>query len=116
MSEIENKQNLQYESVLFVFYSFKNDKYSSWCYDDLPEGWIWTGTGSTCPFDEKGREQFIKKHPRAEYFSREEQFNGPLETQKITKEYLEAFFNKLKFDNIIKIFKIRDSFIPGIDI
>lgn len=88
------------EKTIFVFYTLKNS--GNWNYFDLPEGWRWVGSGSTTAINEL---------PITKY-QREEQFNGPKITQKKTREYLNKVFQKLKNDGMIKIYKIRNSYLP----
>lgn len=86
-------------SVLFVFYTLNKSSY--WRYDGLPNGWRWTGCGSTSAVNA----------PKKIYES-QEQFNGPEETKQEVKNYLTEYFNELYENDIIKRFKIRNSYIP----
>jgi len=86
--------------TLFVFYTL--DKGGNWTYK-LPKGWNWTGTGTVNAMN--SREARNK-------FEREEQFNGDKKTQTKTREYLDAYFSKLKDKNFIKFYKIRSSYLP----
>lgn len=88
------------EKTIFVFYTLKNS--GNWNYPDLPEGWRWVGSGSTTAINK----QQLKK------YQSEEQFNGDIKTQKKTREYLDKVFKKLKNDGIVKIYKIRNSYLP----
>jgi hypothetical protein len=45
-------------------------------------------------------------------YVREEQFQGPKDTKKKTKEYLDKFFKNLKKKGIVSIYKIRESYFP----
>ena len=84
------------EDVLFVFYTGEG----SWSYT-LPKGWWFVGSGSTSPIGAK----------KTRYL-REEQFQGPKDTKKKTKEYLDKFFKNLKKKGIVSIYKIRESYLP----
>jgi hypothetical protein len=42
----------------------------------------------------------------------EEQFQGPKVSQEKAREYLDKQFKKLKKGGIIKIYKIRNSYLP----
>ena len=86
--------------TIFVFYTMMNT--GQWTYTKLPKGWRWIGSGSTSPVNAK---KLLK-------YEREEQFAGPKETKKATIEYLDKIFKKLKKNNIIKIYKIRQSYLP----
>jgi len=85
------------EEILFVFYTANE---GSWSYV-LPKGWWFVGSGSTTPIGGK----------KTRYL-REEQFQGPSDTKKKAKEYLDKFFKNLKKKGIIKIYKIRESYLP----
>jgi hypothetical protein len=90
--------------VLFVFYSFPPEKSSSWSYeDDFPKGWDWTGHGSTSAIGQ----------PLKEY-TREEQFNGPLETKNEMESYLNHFFQTLQDQGQIEKFKVQDKYLSKI--
>jgi hypothetical protein len=90
------------KKVVFVFYTFKdNSKSYSWTYSTLPKGWEWVGSGSTAPIgDKKNKYEF------------EEQFGGPKITQDKLIKYLDTIFKKLKKNGIIKIYKLRKSYLP----
>lgn len=87
------------EKTIFVFYTLKTN--SHWKYPHLPKDWRWVGSGSVSPIN----------HTPPKY-EREEQFNGTAISQKKTREYLDQVFTKLKKDNIIKRYKIRNSYLP----
>ena len=82
------------EASIFVFY--KPILYKSWIYSGLHKGWVWTGVGST---------------PNNLY-PREEQFNGPKQSKKEVRTYLDEHFKKLKKDKIVQRYKIRYSYKP----
>ena len=86
------KQELNDEKTLFVFYSF-NEGQESWNYK-LPGDWWWVGSGSTDD-DE---------------LPNEEQFSGSSKHYSKAKTYLNSFFNKLQKKNIIKNFKLSESY------
>jgi hypothetical protein len=104
-------KNDEDDKVLFVFYSFGKEKNNTWHYDKFPKGWCWTGSGSTIPFG-SGREKYILEHPSVLDFPREEQFNGPADTQELMKEYLDVFFKNLKMNGIVQNYKTEDSYKP----
>jgi hypothetical protein len=108
MSDSDNDKD---NKVLFVFYSFGEEKNNRWTYGKFPNGWNWTGKGHTIPCG-PDREKYIQEHPSVLDYPREEQFNGPAVTQKSMKEYLDVFFKKLKMDGIVKKYKIRNSYKP----
>src|SRR5437868_4953108 len=86
------------DTVLFVFYELVGD--GSWSYGKMPKGWKWIGAGTTRPVGSTTP----TKYPR------EEQFNGPKETRLMMREYLDKHFGILKKDNVIKRYKIRNSY------
>jgi len=89
------------EKVIFVFYTFKDKtKGGSWSYV-LPKDWWFVGSGSTSPVGGKKSK-----------YENEEQFQGPNATQKNTIQYLDNFFKKLKAKGVIKLYKIRQSYLP----
>ncbi len=89
-------------SAIFVFYTVNenNDK-TNWTYGKFPDGWGWTGAGSTSPVGGELLE-----------YRREEQFNGPIEYRKQMRGYLDGCFAGLKKRGIIKKYKIRNSYKP----
>lgn len=87
------------EAVLFVFYTLLQPV--SWTYGKFPNGWNWTGSGSTSSI----------KGTKLKY-EREEQFNGTKKSQDKMQEYLEKYFDKLKQKGIVKFYKIRKSYKP----
>ena len=81
-------------AVVFVFYATPT---KDWTYkNNFPKGWTWTGSGAT---------------PNKNY-PREEQFNGPRETQGYMIEILDDFFKDLKNNGVIARYKIRKSYKP----
>jgi hypothetical protein len=91
------------EKTLFVFYTLDPSS-KGWEYNKLPKGWWWVGAGSTSPVG-------TKSQPLLKY-EREEQFSGPAETKHATIEYLDNIFAKLKEQGVVKIYKIRQSYLP----
>jgi hypothetical protein len=91
------------EKTLFVFYTLD---YSSkgWEYNKLPKGWWWVGAGGTSPVGTASQHKLK--------YEREEQFSGPAETKQDTIQYLDNVFSKLKEQGIVKIYKIRQSYLP----
>ena len=90
------------QKTLFVFYTFEEKASgASWMYKSLPKGWGFVGSGSTSSLGGK-----VLKHEL------EEQFQGPKATHEKAREYLDKVFKKLKKDGIIKIYKIRNSYLP----
>jgi hypothetical protein len=90
------------QKTLFVFYTFEEKgSGASWMYKSLPKGWGFVGSGSTSSLGGK-----VLKHEL------EEQFQGPKATHEKAREYLDKVFKKLKKDGIIKIYKIRNSYLP----
>lgn len=83
------------EKVLFVFYTLSASG-ASWEYPRLPREWKWIGSGSTSS---------VK-------YQREEQFQGSTKQLKQTRDYLDQVFKKLKEKNVIKLYKIRNSYLP----
>ena len=91
------------EKVVFIFYTFEDSaKGSSWTYTNLPEKWWYVGGGFTTPVNSK------KKN----LYELEEQFQGPKNTQDKIIKYFDKFFQKLQKNKIIKIYKIRKSYLP----
>nr|QBK87603.1 MAG: hypothetical protein LCMAC201_05160 [Marseillevirus LCMAC201] len=84
---------------MFVFYTFDNPDY--WYYDNMPEKWRWVGTGTTSAIGEKKLE-----------YQREEQFMGDEETKILMYNYLHNYFSNLKEKEIIKKYKIEDTYLP----
>lgn len=91
------------EKTLFVFYSLDPSS-KGWEYPRLPKGWRWVGAGSTSPVPTKPKDRLKYEH--------EEQFNGPEETKQATIKYLDGVFSKLKEEGLVKIYKIRQSYLP----
>lgn len=91
------------EKTIFVFYTLKNN--GKWKYPKLPKGWQWIGSGKTAPIKGTIKDNKLK-------YENEEQFCGPLKTHSETKDLLNKIFTKLKKDKIIKIYKIRNSYLP----
>jgi len=90
------------QKTLFVFYTFQEKaREASWTYKSLPKGWGFVGSGSTSSIGGK-----VLKHEL------EEQFQGPKISQEKAREYLDKVFKKLKKHGIIKIYKIRNSYLP----
>lgn len=91
------------EKTLYVFYTVNEntDKKKYWMYGKFPKGWWWVGGGSTSMIGA----------PKLEY-KREDQFSGPKESLSKMVDYLDAYFKKLKNDNIITKYKIRRSYLP----
>ena len=90
------------QKTLFVFYTFEEKaRGASWFYKSLPKGWGFIGSGYTSSL---GGKQL--KHEL------EEQFQGPKATHEKAREYLDKLFKKLKKHGIIKIYKIRNSYLP----
>jgi hypothetical protein len=90
------------QKTLFVFYTFEEKaRGASWFYKSLPKGWWVVGSGSTSSLGGK----------QLKYES-EEQFQGPKVSQEKAREYLDKQFKKLKKGGIIKIYKIRNSYLP----
>ena len=85
------------EATLFVFYSLPNDY---WSYDQFPKDWKWIGKGNTFPVG-------CKKIPT---FTHEEQFSGPVETQKEMIMSLNQTFKKLEKEKKIGFFKIQKTY------
>ena len=78
------------EKVVFIFYTFEDSaKGSSWTYTNLPEKWWFVGSGFTSSINSKTK----------------------ITQEKIIK-YFDKFFKKLKKNKIIKIYKIRKSYLP----
>jgi len=69
---------------------------SSWAYKGLPKSWWWVGSGST----------------GSQKYQQEEQFQGSVKTQDKAVQYLDKVFSALKKKGIIKVFKIRRSYLP----
>lgn len=91
------------ESVVFIFYTFEDTKKgSSWIYSNLPEKWWFVGSGTTSPINSKTKK----------IYELEEQFQGPKTTQDKIIKYFDKFFKKLKKNKIIKVYKIRKSYLP----
>lgn len=90
------------QKTLFVFYTFdEKARGASWFYKSLPKGWWLVGSGSTSSLGGKQMK-----------YESEEQFQGPRVSHEGAKEYLDKIFKKLKKDGIIKIYKIRKSYLP----
>jgi hypothetical protein len=89
------------EQTLFVFYTLEKSS-DGWEYNKLPKGWWWVGAGSTSPVTSKVKLKY----------EREEQFSGPKETKDGAIKYLDGVFSTLKKNGIIKIYKIRQSYLP----
>jgi hypothetical protein len=89
------------EKTIFVFYTLDPSS-KGWEYKKLPKGWWWVGAGSTSPV---GATHKLK-------YEREEQFSGPEQTKQATIDYLDGVFAKLKQQGIVKIYKIRQSYLP----
>jgi len=90
------------QKTLFVFYTFEEkSRGASWTYKSFPKGWGFVGSGSTSSMGGK-----VLKHEL------EEQFQGPKVSQERAREYLDKQFKKLKKGGIIKIYKIRNSYLP----
>ena len=85
---------MEAEKVIFVFYTLESP--NTWKYTKIPKGWWWVGSGST----------------GSQKYQQEEQFQGPKKTQDKTAQYLDKVFNALKKKGIIKLFKIRRSYLP----
>ena len=96
ITQIENEKE---EKTIFVFYTFL--KGGSWQYTTLPNGWWWVGSGKTNSLNGKKLR-----------YENEEQFMGPEDTQKQMVQYLNKFFEKLKKQKIIKVYKIKSVFLP----
>ena len=79
------------KNSLFVLYSFNNVE--SWEYKNIPKDWKWIGTGSAIGYP----------------YEREEQFSGPPNSKK-TQIYLNKFFANLKKKNVIKKYKIIQTY------
>jgi hypothetical protein len=88
------------EAVLFVFYKSAEGS-NTWKYGRFPKGWWWVGAGSTSAVGDPSRE-----------YPREEQFNGPKETQKAMRDYLDQYFQRLKDKGQVVKYKIRNSYLP----
>jgi hypothetical protein len=83
--------------TIFVFYTFADSSVEcSWTYNALPKSWWWVGSGST----------------GSQKYQQEEQFQGPKKTQDKTAQYLDKVFSALKKKGMIKVFKIRRSYLP----
>ena len=83
--------------TIFVFYTFVDPSVEcSWTYKGLPKSWSWIGSGST----------------GSQKYQQEEQFQGSKKAQDKTVQYLDKVFNLLKKKGIIKVFKIRRSYLP----
>ena len=84
---------------LFVFYNFK--KVESWKYEKI-NGWEWIGSGSTTPV-----------FPKTEFpdYKHEEQFIGIGDIDEMI-DYLTSFFENLKTEEIIKNYKICQTYNP----
>jgi hypothetical protein len=83
--------------TIFVFYTFNESSMgSSWAYKGLPKSWWWVGSGST----------------GSQKYQQEEQFQGSVKTQDKAVQYLDKVFSALKKKGIIKVFKIRRSYLP----
>jgi hypothetical protein len=67
----------------------------------LPNGWWWVGSGKTNLLNGKKLR-----------YENEEQFMRPMSKQKQMIQYLNNFFEKLKKQNIIKIYKIKNIYLP----
>jgi hypothetical protein len=91
------------EKSLFAFYTLQQSS-KGWDYDKLPKGWWWVGAGSTSPV--------VTKPQNKLKYECEEQFSGPVETKQAAIEYLDSIFAKLKEQAIVKIYKIRQSYLP----
>jgi hypothetical protein len=98
---LTNKMNT--EKTLFVFYTLDPSS-KGWEYNKLPKGWWWVGGGSTSPV--------VTKPQNKLKYEREEQFSGPAETKQAMIEYLDGVFAKLKQEGAVKIYKIRQSYLP----
>lgn len=92
-----------FKQTLFVFYTTPT-KY--WKYDTFPDGWVWIGSGRTCPVNSK----------KIHLHSHEEQFEGPVKSKKEMITILEKKFEELKNHNVIKSYKIRETYNDGINI
>ena len=89
---------------IFVFYSINpqvTGENRSWKYDAFPEGWRWTGAGSTSAVGD----------PKLPY-PWEEQFNGTPVTSFQMKEVLIRKFDELVRRNVVEKYKIRNSYNP----
>ena len=86
--------------TLFVFYTFKPDYAKIWKYR-LPKGWQFIGSGMTSAIN--GRKL---------RYEREEQFQGPASGKKQMELYLKDFFEDLKKEGIIKVFKVSHTYSP----
>jgi len=85
--------------TIFVFYTLESN--GKWTYPKLPKGWSWIGSGKTASLNDKKLK-----------YENEEQFEGPKESNKKMKEIIDKVFTKLKKNNIVKIYKIRNSYLP----
>lgn len=86
------------DETLFVFYKLSSKCY--WNYRKFPNGWKWIGSGYTTPINSK---EDIK-------YTHEEQFSGTVETKKEMITFLEQTFKKLKEENSIDFFKIKQTY------
>ena len=83
--------------TIFVFYTVTESGIGcSWAYKALPKSWWWVGSGST----------------GSQKYQQEEQFQGSKTTQDKAAQYLDKVFSALKKKGIIKVFKIRRSYLP----
>ena len=83
--------------TIFVFYTFNESGIGcSWTYKALPKSWWWVGSGST----------------GSQKYQQEEQFQGSKKAQDKAAQYLDKVFSALKKKGIIKVFKIRRSYLP----
>jgi hypothetical protein len=87
-------------SVLFVIYTLEMPDVR-WTYTRLPKSWKWVGSGSTSPMGAKKLK-----------YEREEQFEGAHEHMKPAREYLDYVFKQLKAKQVVKCYKIRNSYLP----
>ena len=86
------------DKTLFVFYKLSSKCF--WTYKKFPNGWQWIGSGRTTPV---GSKKDIK-------YTNEEQFSGPAENKEEMITFLEKTFEKLKEENFIDFFKIKENY------
>jgi hypothetical protein len=91
--------NLNSNKTLFVFYTLSSTR-CFWTYKTFPNGWEWVGSGRTSPIGSK----------KDTKYTHEEQFSGPGENKEEMKKFLEDTFKKLKEENSIDCFKIKQTY------